>query len=106
VSSGRITISRDRDLYGMARKYRIVIDGHEVARVANGQELTVPVAPGRHLVRVRLNRSHSNELQLDLEADTEARVRVRRAGSGWTKFLFGRHWPRPPIVVALESCDA
>jgi hypothetical protein len=106
VSSGRITISRDRDLYGMARRYRIVIDGREVARVSNGQEMTVPVAPGRHLVRVRFDHARSNELQLDLEADTEALVRVRRAGNGWTKLFFGRHWPRPPIVLSRASRDA
>ena len=102
MTSARMILTRDRDLFGMIRKYRVLIDGREVARIANGQELAVTVAPGRHLVRVTFARAESNELQLDLDPDTEARVHCRRAGNGWTKFFFGRHWPRPPLVVSHD----
>jgi hypothetical protein len=106
VSEARIILRRDRDLFGAARKYAITIDGAEVAQIANGQELTIPVTAGRHTVGVRLGGSGSNDLSLDLGPHDRAAVRCRRAGNAWTKFFFGTYWPRPTIVLTEEPGDA
>jgi hypothetical protein len=106
VSSARLIITRERDLFGMVRKDSVLIDGDEVAQLANGQELAIPVDSGRHVVRIGRSGARPNDLQINLDPGVQARLHCRRAGNPWTKIFLGRYWPRPPIVLSQQVTSA
>jgi hypothetical protein len=55
------------------RDYRMLVDGEEVARVANGAEARIPVEPGPHIVQMRIDWCGSLPLAVDV-APGETRV--------------------------------
>ena len=51
------------------RSYRILVDGHSVAKVTNGQTIAVDVAAGVHHLQARINWSGSPITQVEAPAD-------------------------------------
>jgi hypothetical protein len=50
-----------------ARKYRVLLDGDEVARLKWGERLELPVSPGSHRLRLKIDWTGSPELQFTIE---------------------------------------
>lgn len=51
------------------RDYRILVDGVERASVANGSAVEIPVEPGAHSVRMKVDWCYSKELLITADAD-------------------------------------
>ena len=51
-----------------ARKYRVLLDGREVGRRGWGETLELPVGPGAHRLRVKIDWTGSPELQFRIES--------------------------------------
>jgi hypothetical protein len=47
------------------RRYRVMIDGQQVAWIKNGQQVDVPVTPGRHTVFLQISWARSPRLEVD-----------------------------------------
>lgn len=50
-----------------ARNYVVFIDGTEVAKVANGAEVRIPVLPGEHVVVLKIDWCKSNPVQVAVQ---------------------------------------
>ncbi len=50
------------------RSYRVLVDGKEVAEVANGSEIRVDTNPGKHVVQMKIDWCRSKELEVSIEA--------------------------------------
>lgn len=46
------------------RNYRVVVDGKELARVANDSSVKIPIAPGNHSVRLQIDWCQSPQLHV------------------------------------------
>jgi hypothetical protein len=63
------------------RSYRILVDGHPVARVTNGQTVAVDVVPGVHHVQARINWSGSPIIRVEAPTGSEIHLDLRPAGT-------------------------
>jgi len=51
------------------RSYRVIVDGKELAQIANGAEMQIPVKPGKHLVQLKIDWCQSEALEVNVETD-------------------------------------
>lgn len=56
------------------RDYRIFVDGKEVARVANGSSAEIPVEPGTHSIRLKIDWCQSKEVRISVNAGKVAQL--------------------------------
>lgn len=68
------------DYRDLMRSYVVVLDGKQVGRVGKGEEVTVAIAPGRHVVRARIDWTGSPEIEFTVEAGGRAAFCVGAAG--------------------------
>lgn len=50
-----LKVTRDEGWSDRIRKYRILIDGEEAGRIAQGEELEIPVSPGTHTLVAKVD---------------------------------------------------
>lgn len=94
------------------RSYGIFIDGAEVAKVASGEEVRIPVLPGKHVVVLKIDWCKSKSVQVELQPDE---VRALECGPNATPllallfitFLRNRYlWLRPTDNSVATAQDA
>jgi hypothetical protein len=66
-----------RDLF---RAYKVLVDDDEVGTIKRGQRLELPVAAGRHVLRLTIDWCSSRPLQLELSAGESVEVTCAPAG--------------------------
>ena len=49
-----------------ARKYRVLVDGGQRAEIGDDETVQIPVTPGRHVIRMKIDWCRSRDLQVDL----------------------------------------
>jgi len=85
-----VKIERGLELADALRKFVIIVDGREIARIKYGETLELPVAIGTHEIFCKTNWLRSNKITFFMEIDDQIRrFRVRPATSGWKVIL----WP-------------
>jgi hypothetical protein len=47
--------------------YKVVVDGEEVGRIGDGDELDIPVSPGEHSLRLKIDWTGSKQLDFSLK---------------------------------------
>jgi len=68
-----IIVSRpDERWANRVRSYKIVVDGEVLASLRRGEDATVPVAPGHHKVRAKIDWARSRDIDLDLGENDRA----------------------------------
>lgn len=73
------------------RSYAVLVDGEQVAKLASGQEVTVDLAAGRHMVQAQINWTGSPEVELTLSAGERVAFVVDAAGGPFRlDQLFGK----------------
>lgn len=94
-----ISISRPRDAFGVFRRYRVFLDGREVAKLAYGTTNKLSVLPGAHRIQVRIDWWLSNVLSVDTEDGVVHELEVGTNIRGWRLVLliltlwFFSFWP-------------
>jgi len=69
-ADGSIVVSRDTGSWrDRGRKYKLLIDGSIVGRLARGESLTLPVQPGVHSVQMKIDWGSSPKMECSVEAD-------------------------------------
>ena len=61
---------------GIFRRMVIEVDGEPVARVRDGKTVEIPVEPGQHFVRARMDWHSSPDFPLDIQPEETVRLRV------------------------------
>jgi len=64
-----------------ARRYDVMIDGQEVAKVRHGQRLELPVAPGRHEVFLKIDWCRSPIVTVDAQPGEVIQLFCEPAGT-------------------------
>lgn len=83
------------------RSYRVIVDGQEVARIANGAEVTIPLAPGGHVVHLRVDWCRSPLLRITVAPGQPAILECGPNAKPWFALVYItllRHkylWLRP-----------
>ena len=89
------------------RDYSVIVDGHIVARVANGKEVSVTVEPGAHSVQMAIDWGRSKPLDVNLGVGQTVRLECGPNAKPllalvYAFFLFRRWvWLRPANAAAL-----
>jgi len=77
-----LVVRRDKGSANKSRKYRILLDGVEIGRIAEGSELREEISEGPHELEARIDWCGSHPLQFDVQAGEQV-VLVRSALRGW-----------------------
>jgi hypothetical protein len=82
-SSGTITVRRPALPWGdRFRSYRILLDGQPVGKIANGEDVSFSLDPGRHPLQLTIDWTGSQVLETDLSAGRNIVIRVERRPVG------------------------
>ena len=75
-----VEIERGLQLDDCFRKYIVILDGREIARIKLGQRRELPVATGTHEIYCEIDWCRSNKITFIMETDDQVkRFRVRSA---------------------------
>lgn len=82
-ASARIIFIRPRTLWrDRGRSYKLLIDGQVCGEIRHGQELSIEVSPGHHVVQARISWTGSPPVAFEVAAGQTVRLRVQPATSG------------------------
>lgn len=64
-----LVIRRDKVIWqDRGRSYRVIVDGKELAEIANRAQVQIPVKPGQRLVQLKIDWCQSKALKVNVEA--------------------------------------
>lgn len=85
---GRIRLLRKSNFAAIARKLDILVDGKKIGNIGNGQEETFEVAPGRHIVQIKLM-ARSQVVDIDVPPNGSLDLECGIPSHYWTRTLAG-----------------
>jgi hypothetical protein len=107
MQTGRLTIRRPGQYADKARTYRIFVDGAPAGTIKSGDELTLDLTVGEHVIQARIDWCRSNALKLSVRSGTPIELEVGsnalKAGGlsaiyyvtfGYSKYLYLRSTER------------
>jgi hypothetical protein len=68
-----IAISRDSGWGDRLREYRILVDGVEMARVGNGETMSLAISAGKHELSLKISWCGSNTVRFEIFEDQSLR---------------------------------
>lgn len=77
-----LIVRRDRGYADKWRKYRILLDGVEIGKLAQGEELRQEISEGLHEIQARIDWSGSRHMAFDARSGEQV-VLVRSSLRGW-----------------------
>ena len=81
-ADANLTVKRPRlALLDVARSYRVVLDGREIARLRNGEQKTFLVEPGAHVVQLRIDWTGSPPLMVQVPPSATVTVAAEPRGN-------------------------
>lgn len=80
-----VIIHRSSEYTNRFRDIRILIDGKEQGRIANGQELSLKVAPGAHSLQAKIDWAGSRKFQVEVREGEEKHVHL--AGFRYSRYI-------------------
>ena len=81
-----LTVHRDEGWADKLRKHRILLDGVEIGRLGERDELMHQVSEGRHVIEARIDWCGSQPLSFEAKAEGVV-VTVKSALRGWRVLL-------------------
>ncbi|HUR26915.1 MAG TPA: hypothetical protein VM509_01905, partial [Planctomycetota bacterium] len=81
-----LTVQRDKGWADKIRRYRILVDGLEIGRMAEGEVIRHTLTDGMHVIEARIDWCGSPPLQFEM-LSTDKIVLIRSALRGW-RLLF------------------
>lgn len=97
-----VRVRRSTGFRDSLRKYRIVVDGHEVGRVKRGETADVTVTPGPHVLQVAIDWKRSAIFEFSGDGDG---IVAFRCGSREPQILSIRQAGFSAIVDAFKRGD-
>jgi hypothetical protein len=87
----------------LLRDYAIVVDGVQLASVANGAEARLTLKPGRHTVQIKIDWCSSPLLTVDLEAGASQMLECGPHGSLILGMLYLTLWRSQYIWLRMAA---
>jgi hypothetical protein len=81
VQGAVITLQRPAEATNAARRYKIYIDDVKVGAIRVGKTIEIPVAPGRHRIKAKIDWCSSPELIVTVGPGQRAALAVGTSGS-------------------------
>lgn len=72
LSTASLVIVRAGGFVDAIRRYAVLVDGQQAALIANGETKTIPLEPGMHTVKLKIDWCGSNEVTFQLAAGETA----------------------------------
>ena len=96
-----IAIKRRPDMFGVARKLRVLVDGEEIGRVGAGERTVFAVPAGTHEVTVAMDWCRSEPMEVSAEEGqpVELIARVRHGSNMLMNLVALIGWPRQFFIV-------
>jgi len=85
-----LTIQRDQGYADMARKYRVLLDGEEIGRIAHDEVLRREISDGPHVLQAKIDWCGSRPLKINAQSGDSV-VTIRSALRGW-RILLGFYY--------------
>ena len=104
MTAALLTLHRPVEITYAARGYKIYINGVKAASVGVRETIDIPIAPGRHLIKAKIDWCASPELIIDAAPGQRVFLEVRSAGLFHEK-LFNQLF-RPGRFLALAPVQA
>lgn len=70
------------------RSYRVIIDDKEVAQIANGAEVEVPVDAGKHVVQLKIDWCQSEALEVNVASGEKKILECGPNATPWLALLY------------------
>jgi hypothetical protein len=68
-----LSLVRDSGYADRIRDYRVLIDGLEIGRIANGEERSFDIAPGQHQLSVKIDWCRTDPIEFVAVVDQSSR---------------------------------
>ncbi|MCU7726955.1 hypothetical protein ODJ79_24780 [Actinoplanes sp. KI2] len=81
MSPAVITLTRPVEITYAARSYKIYVNGVKVAGIRTGKTVDIPLPPGEHRIKVKIDWCSSPELIVNIGPGQRAFLDVRRGGA-------------------------
>jgi hypothetical protein len=78
-----IAISRGSSYADSQRDYRVLLDGQEIGRLADGDTKSFPIIPGAHSLKLKIDWAGSNEISFDANTSQTVRFECMSCLRGW-----------------------
>lgn len=72
----------------IGRNYRVILDGREVAQVANGEEIGIALSEGKHVVQMRIDWCQSQALEIDVAVGETQILECGPNAKPWLALLY------------------
>lgn len=83
----KITISRDSGYADRVRKYKVICNGEEVAKVGNGETIEFEVPPGEKEVYLKIDWCRSNKVAVSVPPGGEVHLQGGSSLRGTAVFM-------------------
>jgi len=106
IQSSVVKIRRKKNLWvDSSRFYEIILDGENVGNISPSQTISVPVEPGHHSLRMKLDWGGSEEINFSIGSGEEITFECESNVSG-PKMLLILYYVifRPNNWVSLKQC--
>ncbi|WP_417069814.1 hypothetical protein [Niveibacterium terrae] len=97
-----ISLVRDSGWVDRFRKYKVVVDGVCVGKIANGGSFTHQVASGEHTIRVEIDWCKTKRLSFSA-GEAPVAFKVRSNLRGWKILLVTAYLVLPSRWIVLEA---
>ena len=81
------------------RAYKVILDGEKIGDIRNGEEETFPIAPGRHVLKLKIDWAGSPEMTFDVATGETASF---ECGGDWSRTTMTDMFFRPQSYIALR----
>jgi len=94
-ASALIVISRGSTFADRRRDYRVLLDGDEIGRLADGDTKSFPTTPGTHSLKLKIDWAGSNEISFDANTAQTVTFECISSLRGWRVAfaVFALFWP-------------
>ena len=83
----QITVRRTTSYADHLRAYKIVVDGALVGTVQAGQSVTLPITPGKHSLRLRIDWCASEEIPFEAQPEEPIIFECGSSLANWRVFM-------------------
>jgi hypothetical protein len=80
---GALIVRRDKGWSDKFRKWKVVLDGNEVGRLREGEEIRVDVPDGAHEIQMKIDWTTSAKIPFECGSDEEVRFICRPTAKPW-----------------------
>lgn len=84
MGTGTLILTRPRQWADRLRRYRILVDGREVARLKAGEELRLELPAGEHRMIAQIDWCTSNLLPFGIRPNETTEIEVGASARGWS----------------------